>query len=141
MDKITANVAIANNLQNVISKDFITIPEIVMLRNIHGQSSVFNIKITGEFEHDDEIERDRLGNIYGDQKVEEVFGAYGQLPKTLEEARIEESFLDPLFAQEKPKKQKKVKRARNAKGHYIADDPTTEENEAYVTEEVSNAKG
>ena len=46
MDKVTANVAIANNLQNVISKDFMTIPEVVMLRNIHGQSAVFNIKIT-----------------------------------------------------------------------------------------------
>ena len=146
MDKVTANVAIANNLQNVISKDFMTIPEVVMLRNIHGQSAVFNIKITGDFNHDDQVERDRLGNIYGDAKVEEVFGTYGALPQTFEEARIDNGLLDPIFAQDakKPKKTKKVtKRARNSKGHYIADDPNTEENEAFITteEEVSDAKG
>ena len=35
---------------------------------------------------------------------------------------------------------KGLKRARNDKGHYIADDPTTPENEAWVTEKPSDSE-
>ena len=31
-------------------------------------------------------------------------------------------------------------RARNKKGHYVADDPTTEQNEAYVTKKKTKSK-
>ena len=72
----------------------------------------------------------------------EVFGQYGELPTTLAESRIEDTLLDPVWLSEKKKKpapKKKAakttkKRARDAKGHYIADDPATEVNEAFVEE-------
>lgn len=149
MDQLTANVAIGGNLQNVLNKTHLTIPEIVMLRNIHGQAAVFNIKVVGTYSHDEEAERDRLGRLYDDQKVQDVFGQYGNLPKSFEEARIDDGYLDALYKKEKqdtPKKKTKTskKRARDDKGHFIADDPTTEKNEAFVeveeeiTEEVSD---
>lgn len=135
MEKINANIAIDGNIGNVVNKDFLTIPELVMLRNIHGETSVSNIIVDGSFDHDDKAERDRLGNLYGDQKVIDVFGAYGALPKTFEDARIDDGYFDQIYLQErlkKPAKSKaKPKRARDSKGHFIADDPDTEINEAY----------
>lgn len=137
MEKLTGNVAIGGNLGNVLSKDFMTIPEVVMLRNIHGDAAVFNLAVTDQMEIDDEAERNRLGILYGDQKVQDVFGAYGTLPRTFEEARIDDGYLDKIYLQERSKKPAKAKskakpkRARDSKGHFIADDPDTEINEAY----------
>jgi len=137
MEKLTGNVAIGGNLGNVLSKDFMTIPEVVMLRNIHGDAAVFNLAVTDQMEIDDESERNRLGILYGDQKVQDVFGAYGALPRTFEEARIDDGYLDKMYLQERSKKPAKAKskakpkRARDSKGHFIADDPDTEINEAY----------
>ena len=136
MERINANVAIDGNIGNVINKEYLSIPEIVMLRNIHGETSVFNIIVDGSYDHDDKVERDRLGNLYGDQKVVDVFGAYGALPQTFEDARIDDGYFDKMYLQEKmtkakPKSKAIPKRARDNKGHFIADDPSTEVNEAY----------
>lgn len=135
MEKINANVAIDGNIGNVINKGFLSIPELVMLRHIHGETSVFNIVVDGSFDHDDKAERDRLGNLYGDQKVIDVFGAYGALPQSFEDARIDDGYFDKMYLQERDKKparsKAKPKRARDNKGHFIADDPETEINEAY----------
>ena len=136
MERINANVAIDGNIGNVINKEYLSIPEIVMLRNIHGETSVFNIIVDGSYDHDDKVERDRLGNLYGDQKVVDVFGAYGALPQTFEDARIDDGYFDKMYLQEKttkakPKSKATPKRARDNKGHFIADDPSTEVNEAY----------
>jgi len=133
MEKINANVAIDGNIGNVINKGFLSIPEIVMLRHIHGETAVFNIIVDGSYDHDDKVERDRLGNLYGDQKVTDVFGAYGALPKSFEDARIDEGYFDKMYLQERDKKptKSKPKRARDNKGHFIGDDPKTEKDEAY----------
>jgi hypothetical protein len=140
MEKINANVAIDGNIGNVINKGFLTIPELVMLRHIHGETSVFNIIVDGSYDHDDKVERDRLGNLYSDQKVVDVFGAYGALPQSFEDARIDDGYFDKIYLQEKlakPKAKSKAnpKRARDNKGHFIADDPETETNEAYEEKE------
>ena len=63
---------------------------------------------------------------------------YGELPKTLQDARIADTLLDAVWVNDSkkqaPKKTaKKTKtRARNSKGHYVPDDPSTPENEAFV---------
>jgi len=64
-----------------------------------------------------------------------VFQKYGDLPKTLKDARIGEALLDPVFVKElsevpAPKKTIR-KRARKADGSFKADDPTTPQNEAW----------
>lgn len=53
-------------------------------------------------------------------------------PNVTEICRIAESsgILNKIKKAVKPKK--KMKRARNDKGHYVADDPNTPENEAWV---------
>ena len=137
MEKINANVAIDGNIGNVINKGSLSIPEIVMLRHIHGETAVFNIIVDGSYDHDDKVERDRLGNLYGDQKVTDVFGAYGALPQSFEDARIDDGYFDKMYLQERDKKPAKTKpkRARDNKGHFIGDDPKTEKNEAYEGED------
>lgn len=139
MDLLSCSVAINGDIRAVITKPQVTIPEIVLLQAMHGADAVTNIKVIGEVETTSEQERDRLGNFYKDAKVMEVFGQYGDLPKTLAESRIEDTLLDPVWLSEKkkkpaPKKKATKKRARNKSGHYIADDPNTPENEAFVEE-------
>lgn len=141
MEQLSCSVAINGDIRAVITKPYVTVAEIVLLQAMHGSDAVFNIKVIGELDSTSEQERDRLGNFYKDVKVMEVFGQYGDLPKTLSESRIDDTLLDPVWLSEKnkkpaPKKKAKTtkKRARNKSGHYIADDPTTEKNEAFVEE-------
>lgn len=139
MDLLSCSVAINGDIRAVITKPHVTIPEIVLLQAMHGSDAVTNIKIIGELETTAEQERDRLGSFYKDAKVMEVFGQYGDLPQTLAESRIEDTLLDPVWLSERkkkpaPKKKATKKRARNKSGHYIADDPNTPENEAFVEE-------
>ena len=137
-----SSLAIGGDITHVIAKDFVTAAEIVMLRHIHGDHAVTNIKPTGSFDHDSDAERNRLGELYDDATVEQVFGKYGDLPSTLAAAKIEDSYMDQVWLTQKPKaKPKKAakkatskKRARTEEGHFIADDPKTDANEAFVEE-------
>mgnify|MGYP005658162365 FL=1 len=61
------------------------------------------------------------------------------MPDSLSAAKIEDSYMDQVWLTENKGKAKKVakkpaakKRARTASGHFVADDPATPENEAYV---------
>lgn len=138
MDHHSISLAIAGDITHTISKEFVTAAEIVMLQQIHGSHAVTNIKPTGSFDHDSDGERNRLGELYNDQKVDETFTKYGELPTTLSSAKVEDSYMDQVWLEQnksKPKKAaKKVtkKRARTSEGHFVADDPDTPENEAFV---------
>jgi hypothetical protein len=97
---------------------------------------VTNIRVIGELNSTVEEERNRLGSFYKDEKVVGMFNQFGDLPATLEAARIPAELLDPSWKPEaaKPAKKKASKRARTEKGHFIKDDPATPDNEAYVEE-------
>lgn len=141
MEHHTVCLAIGGDITHVIVKEFITPAEIVLLRNIHGDHAVTNIRPTGTFDHDGDAERNRLGEMYDDAIVEQVFGKYGDVPPSLAAAKIEDSYMDQVWLTQikaKPKKAAKKaatkKRARTKEGHFIADDPTTDANEAFVEE-------
>jgi len=136
------DIAIGGDARATIHKNPVSIPEIVLLRSLHGDDAVTNIRILGEWEHDDTAERDRLGRLYKDAVVTRVFNQYGDLPRTLAGARLPDNLLDPVYAREveskpaaKPKATRKV-RARKADGSFKADDPSTPENEAWETAEA-----
>ena len=141
MDYHFVALAIGSDITHTITKDYVTAPEIVLLRAIHGETAVSEIRPTGSFDHDSDAERNRLGELYNDEKVEEVFGKFGEVPATLADAKVEESYMDKMWlrdSKEAPKKAAKKttkKRARTAKGEFVKDDPTTDENEAWVTTE------
>jgi hypothetical protein len=130
------DIAIGGDARATIRKQPVSIPEIVLLRAVHGDDAVTNIRILGTWDCDDDTERDRLGNFYKDTTVQRIFQQYGPLPKNLKEARIPDVLLDPLYAKEvsgsKPVAKKTTrKRARNTDGSFKADDPSTPENEAW----------
>lgn len=132
----SCNVAIGGDIRSVVEKPSVTPAEIMLLQSIHGADAVTNIRKIGEHDVTMDSERDRLGRFYGDQKVVDQFNQFGDLPTTLEAARVGEELLDPTWTPEpkKPAKKAPRKRARTAKGHFVKDDPTTPENEAYVEE-------
>lgn len=132
----SCNVAIGGDIRSVVEKPSVTPAEIMLLQSIHGPDAVTNIRKIGEHDATMDSERDRLGRFYGDQKVVDQFNQFGDLPTTLEAARVGEELLDPTWTPEpkKPAKKAPRKRARTAKGHFVKDDPTTPENEAYVEE-------
>lgn len=127
------DIAIGGDARATIRKEPVSIPEIVLLRTIHGDDAVTNIKIIGEWDYEDDVERDRLGRLYKDATVTRIFSQYGALPHSLKDARLPENLLDPLYAKELNEKPAKTtrKRARKADGSFKADDPTTPENEAW----------
>lgn len=138
MDYHFVALAIGSDINHGITKDFVTASEIVVLRNIHGETAVSEIRPTGSFDHGSDEERNRLGELYNDELVAEIFGKFGEVPISLEDAKIEESYMDKMWlrdSKETPKKAAKKatkKRARTAQGAFVADDPTTDENEAWV---------
>ena len=116
--QIKCDIALKGDARSVITKSPVSVPEIVVMRRIHGDDSVTNISVIGEWEHNDEAERDRLGRIFGDGRIIEIFNQYGELPKTFKDARIEDVLLDPIFlkemqAQQKPKASKLKKSSKS----------------------------
>ena len=130
----SADVAIGGDSRATIHKSPISVPEIVILRNLHGDDAVTNIRVLGTWDSDDDVERDRLGNLYKDATVIRLFQQYGDLPHTLKDARIPDVLLDPVFVSEKsakPAAKPAKKRARKKDGSFKADDPATPEKEAW----------
>jgi len=93
MEVFNAVVRLGGSLQNEVNKYGLTVPEILVLRKIHGDDGVVKIQHVGECFIDDDDERSRLHQIYGtglealheDQKtsVEKMFGTYAPLPEEL----------------------------------------------------------
>ena len=131
----SCTVAIGGDIRSVVARPRVTPAEIMLLQSIHGGDAVTNIRVNGELDATMDGERDRLGRFYGDAKVVEQFNQFGDLPTTIEAARIPAELLDPSWKPEPAKAKKPArKRARTAKGHFVADNPDTPENEAYVEE-------
>jgi len=132
----SCTVAIGGDVRAIVPKPFVSVPEILLLQSIHGNDAVTNIKVIKTQDATSEEERDRLGSLYGDDKVVGIFNQFGDLPETLAAARIADEMLEPVWRSQRTKKAAKKpaprKRARNANGHFVADDPSTPENEAFV---------
>lgn len=73
MDQLMADIAIGGDIKNVVHRDDLTWPEVVLMRDIHGEAAVTNIEITGESELDERDEIERLRTRYG-RKFVRVFG-------------------------------------------------------------------
>lgn len=132
----SCTVAIGGDVRAIVPKPMVSVPEILMLQAIHGADAVTNIKVIDTQDVSNEEERDRLGRLYGDDKVVGIFNQFGDLPESLAAARIADEMLEPVWRSEQAKKPAKKaapkKRARTSGGKFVADDPETPENEAYV---------
>lgn len=103
MQVFNATVRIGGMLEQEVLKRGITVPEIIVLRRLHGNDGVINIKHVGYADVDAIDERERLDYIYGnglshlheDQKtsIEKLFGGdYTPIPEELRE--YEGKFVD-----------------------------------------------
>ena len=90
-----AKVRLAGSLLHEVYKERLTAPEVMLLRTIHGQDAVVDLKFVDEQNYgptENEAERDRLRLIYDDvspgqevraSKVEALFGPpHRELPQT-----------------------------------------------------------
>lgn len=88
------NVALDGDLGQVVVKEGVTVPELAILRFIHLPTSITNICLMGKDKYDSEVERDRLGKIYSDEKVLEIFGQFGELPMQVKELNIDPALME-----------------------------------------------
>lgn len=81
-----------------VPKYDLTTPEILILRAVHGEDAVAQVKKTGVDKRADRAERDRLSGLYNNQSrdiVKKLFGeSFNPLPKKLPAERIEALDLD-----------------------------------------------
>ncbi len=89
-----ANVALGGELGSVIAKEGLTVPELAILRFVHLPTSITNICLMGKEEYDSESERYRLGKIYSDEKVIDIFGQFGELPMNVKELKIDPNLME-----------------------------------------------
>lgn len=99
MRQYYCSVSLADNVQHVVTNKLVTIPEIAILKRVHGQSAVTGIRpAAGDMKvarndfnepRSDAEERDRLKKIYdsatpdAEPMVDRLFGPMGALPTTL----------------------------------------------------------
>lgn len=89
-----ANVAIGGDTGSTVVKNGISVPELAVLRHLHGTGAIDRIVLTGKENMTTDSERERLAHIYK-EKFTEVFGAYGELPFDVKSLKISENqFLD-----------------------------------------------
>lgn len=75
MKLFSAKVRIMGQVQDEVSKANVTQAEIALLKSIHGDDAVGDIKPTETVERTEAEERERLEMIYGDAIVGRLFGA------------------------------------------------------------------
>jgi hypothetical protein len=75
MDKLQAMVALGGDIQNVVFKDDLTWPEVLLLRHCHGNASVTDIMVSGDSEREEIHEPERLQIRFG-RRYFEVFRLY-----------------------------------------------------------------
>lgn len=100
MEVANAMVAIGGDSGSIISKGPITPSEVVVLRAIHGEDAVTNIKILGTIERRNRDERARISNLYGNavdgnqnNVVQALFpGAAARVFETFAQLELDESF-------------------------------------------------
>lgn len=80
MQVYRCKVRLAGNVQNEVPKIEVTAAEIIVLRHLHGEDAVVDIKPTTMDKRSHEEERDRLSRLYtavtkdGVPVVEQLFG-------------------------------------------------------------------
>lgn len=102
-------VLIGGDIGNSVTKQEVTAAEVAILRAIHGNDAVRSIVIKDQIKVDHDKERERLMLVYKNEVVIGLFGKFGDLPETLEAARVESDMI--VGDETKKSKSKKVAEA------------------------------
>lgn len=95
MQLCNCTVAIGGDPGMTVLKERVTVPELMVLRNVHGDDAVRNVEVIGETQFTAMEERERLNLIYRSPEgvVKETLGAVGSLPTEVSESGIPEDFI------------------------------------------------
>lgn len=74
MNVFSCKLRLNGSVLNEVPKINVSAPEIIVLRSIHGPDSVVDMKLTGNPNREHLAERDRLSDIYGHDRIVELFG-------------------------------------------------------------------
>ncbi|HNQ99466.1 MAG TPA: hypothetical protein PKN52_05665 [Trueperaceae bacterium] len=96
MRQYSCSVRLAGEMLQVVTGKIVTVPEIAVLRDVHGADAVLDIRPADPVERDDATERERLRKRYDNPtpdsqpRVDRLFGpAFQPLPKTLREIGLD----------------------------------------------------
>lgn len=70
----SGKVRLAGNVYHEVPKTGMTAAEVILLQHIHGDDALVALKPEGNLSCKDAFERNRLQEIYGEDKVKTVFG-------------------------------------------------------------------
>lgn len=124
MQIVNCTVAIAGEAGMTVLKERVTVPEILVLRAIHGEDAVRNIEVIDDIDTDSNEERQRLASVYKNPEgtVKDTLGAVGALPTTIEDSGIGDEF---VISSTLPKA-KKAKKASAAEELSVKDEGATQ---------------
>lgn len=110
MQICNCSVAVGGEAGMTVYKERVTVAEMAILRAVHGEDAVRNIEVIADEKIDSNEERARLASIYKNPEgiVRNTFGAVGPLPKTLEDAGIDDEFVISSAVPKAPAKSKKA---------------------------------
>ena len=125
MEVASCTVNLAGNVYHQVVKGAITPAEALILNHIHGEGSVVDLKRHTNDKRSHQAEMDRLGNLYKERKVRELFpGLNPSLPVTFADAGIEiENDITPSAGQRRKRKPKSDAPQHDGEG---AEDATAE---------------
>ena len=108
MQICNCTVAIGGDPGMTVTKERVTVPELMVLRAIHGDDAVRNVEVIGDADVNSQEERERLISIYSNPAgiVKETVGAAGALPKTLDESGVPDDFIISASARKTAKGKK-----------------------------------
>lgn len=90
MEYANVEIRLAGSLENTVIKE-VSIPEIPILKSLHGHDAVVNVKKSRSATVDQAVERDRLEKVYTPGIVEKLFpGVTSKLPLSLADIGLEE---------------------------------------------------
>jgi hypothetical protein len=89
MQFANVEIRLAGSLENTVIKE-VSVPEIAVLRAVHGHDAVVNIKPSRVEAVDSKVERDRLERAFNPQIVEKLFpGVIAKLPTDLSDVGVD----------------------------------------------------
>jgi hypothetical protein len=111
MQICNCTVALGGDINMVIVKERVTVPELMILRAVHGEDAVRNIEVIDTVSIDTGDERSRLMTTYTSPEgvVRDTIGVTGQLPDDLFDSGIPDDFI--INAGTKKTSRKKVSAA------------------------------
>lgn len=141
MQRCNVTVRLAGDVGNTVPKTNVSVAEIAVLRAIHGDESVVDVKATHNDKTPHRDERDRLSVIYGRPIVDKIFpGTFAKLPVSLREIDLAPVEAEPDLERPLSKgAQRAVAAALPAFASDGPDDEAEEEAEPETEEETEDA--